>query len=56
MACFTVQTSTTLWLYTTVEAETENEAIELAVEKPFKEWDQDYDLGACETYEILDKD
>ena len=56
MPRFTVQTSTTLWLYTTVEAESEDQALELAGEKPFKGWEQDYDLGACETYQILDKE
>jgi len=35
MARFTVQTSTTLWLYTTVEAESEDQALELAKKRIF---------------------
>jgi hypothetical protein len=53
---YTVQTSTTLWLYTSVEAENEEQALQLANERDFSQWNKDYDLGACDNLEILEKE
>jgi hypothetical protein len=51
---YTIQTSTTLYLYTTIEAESEEQALELANERDFSQWNRDYDLGACDSAEVID--
>jgi hypothetical protein len=50
-----LQTSTTLWLYTDISARSEEEALAIASERDFSRWEHDYDLGACDSPEIIEE-
>ena len=52
---YRLQTSTTLWLYTDISARSEEEALAIASERDFSRWEHDYDLGACDSPEIIEE-
>ena len=56
MNVYTVQARVTAWPYIKIEAETEEQALEIANQTPWSEWTLDIDFSSVDSPEVIEEE